>query len=136
MLFWCWRARENIIMQFTGQELAAMMKLGIAMIGADGRTDESEMKVVENELLRFGATIEQMLTLIQEAKQMEFDTAIGIISKFDYERKKYVASYLAVIMIADGEIDDKEVALWQLATLLCNLPEMDVRQAVDNLNNL
>lgn len=123
-------------MQFTGQELAAMMKLGIAMIGADGRTDESEMKVVENELLRFGATIEQMLTLIQEAKQMEFDTAIGIISKFDYERKKYVASYLAVIMIADGEIDDKEVALWQLATLLCNLPEMDVRQAVDNLNNL
>ncbi len=77
-----------------------------------------------------------MLALTKEAQQMEFNEAIRIISNFDYERKEYVASYLAVIMISDGEIDDKELALWQLATLLCGLPEMDVRQAVDNMNNL
>ena len=123
-------------MQFTGQELAAVMKLGIAMIGADGRTDESEMEVVRNELMRFGASVGQMLALTKQAQQMESNEAIKIISNFDYERKKYVASYLAVIMIADGEIDDKELALWQMATLLCGLPEMDVKQAVDNMNNL
>lgn len=123
-------------MQFSGHELAAVMKLGIAMVGADGRTDESEMEVVRKELQRFGASVVQMLALTKEAQQMEFNEAIRIISNFDYERKEYVASYLAVIMISDGEIDDKELALWQLATLLCGLPEMDVRRAVDNMNNL
>ena len=67
---------------------------------------------------------------------MDFDKAIRVISNFDNERKKYVASYLAVIMIADRKIDDKEVALWQLLSLMCGLPEMDIHQAVDNMNNL
>ncbi len=44
-------------MQFSGHELAAVMKLGIAMVGADGRTDESEMEVVRKELQRFGASL-------------------------------------------------------------------------------
>lgn len=123
-------------MQFTGEELAAVMKMGIAMVGADGRTDESELEVVRNELSRFGASVGQMLALSRDAQRMEFDKAVRIISIFDFERKKYVASYLAVIMISDGEIDDKEVALWQLVTLMCGLPEMDVNQAVDNMNNL
>lgn len=123
-------------MQFSGQELAAVMKMAIAMVGADGRSDEREMEVVRNELTRFGASVGQMLALTREAQSMEFQKAIGIISQFDYERKKYVSSCLAVIMIADGEIDDKEVALWQLVSLLCGLPEMDVNQAVDNMNNL
>lgn len=123
-------------MQFGGQELAAVMKMAIAMVGADGRSDEREMEVVRNELTRFGASVGQMLALTREAQNMEFQKAISIISQFDYERKKYVSSYLAVIMIADGEIDDKEVALWQLVSLLCGLPEMDVNQAIDNMNNL
>lgn len=106
------------------------------MVGADGRCDEREMAVVKNELVRFGASLEQILTLIEEAKNMEFEKAIRLISNFDLERKKYVASYLAVIMIADGEIDEKELALWRMATLLCGLPEMDTHQAIENMKNL
>ena len=123
-------------MQFTGEELAAVLKMAVAMVGADGRNDEREMAVVKNELTRFGASLGQMIALTKDAQNMEFEKAIGIISKFDFDRKKYVSSYLAVIMIADGEIDDKEVALWQLVSLLCGLPEMDVNQAVDNMNNI
>ena len=123
-------------MQFKGEELAAVMKMAFAMVSADGRSDDREMEVVRNELSRFGASVVQVLALSREAQKMEFEKAIGIISKFDIERKKYVSSYLAVIMIADGEIDDKEVALWQLVSLLCGLPEMDVNQAVENMNNL
>lgn len=123
-------------MQFSGEELAAVMKLGMAMVAADGRTDESELEVVRIELARFGASAGQMLALSREAQRMDFDKAIRVISNFDNERKKYVASYLAVIMIADRKIDDKEVALWQLLSLMCGLPEMDIHQAVDNMNNL
>lgn len=123
-------------MQFSGNELAAVLKMAMAMIGADGRIDVREMEVVRNELTRFGASVGQMKALTDEAQKMEFDKAVGIISNFDYERKKYVSSYLAIIMISDGEIDDKEVALWQLVSLLCGLPEMDVNQAIDNMNNL
>lgn len=123
-------------MQFTEEELAAVLKMAVAMVGADGRSDEREMEVVRNELTRFGASLGQMIALTKDAQKMEFEKAIGIISKFDFDRKKYVSSYLAVIMIADGEIDDKEVALWQLVSLLCGLPEMDLNQAIDNMNNL
>ena len=75
-------------MQFTGQELAAVMKLGLAMVGADGRTDKSEFEVVRNELTRFGASVEQMLVLSREAQIMEFDKAVKTVSNFDYERKE------------------------------------------------
>ena len=112
------------------------MKLAIAMVSADGHSSEKEMEVVKNELKRFGASVDQMLALTREAQQMQPDVAISIISNFDFERKKYVASYLAVIMIADGEIDDKENALWQMASFICNLPEMNVMQAVENMNSL
>ncbi len=123
-------------MQFSGEELAAVMKMAIAMVGADGHSDEREMEVITIELTRFGASPGQMLALNRAAQNMDFHKAIEIISNFDDERKKYVASYMAVIMIADGEIDDKELALWQLVTLLCGLPEMDIHQAVDNMNSL
>ena len=123
-------------MKFSGEELAAVMKLGMAMVAADGRSDKAEFEVVTKELTRFGASLVQILALAEKSKQMEFEKAIELVSHFDYERKKYVASYLAVIMIADGEIDEKEVALWQLVTMVCDLPEMDVEQAVDNMNNL
>lgn len=123
-------------MRFNGEELAAVMKMAIAMAGADGRNDNRGMEVIRNELTRFGASVGQMLALSREAQNMEFQKAISIISNFDYEQKKYVSSYLAVIMIADDEIDGKEVALWQFVSLLCGLPEMDVKQAVDNMNNL
>ncbi|MBQ9585501.1 MAG: TerB family tellurite resistance protein [Muribaculaceae bacterium] len=123
-------------MKFTGEELAAVLKMAVAMIGADGRSDEKEMEVVREELTRFGTSPQQMLDLTKDAQMMEFERAVGIISKFDIERKKYVSSYLAVIMIADGKIDDKEVALWQLVSLLCGFPEMDLNQAVDFMNSL
>lgn len=122
-------------MQFTSEELAAVMKMAHAMIAADGRIDEREMEVVRNELTRFGASAGEMLALNKDAQKMEFERAVGIISKFDLERKKYVSSYLAVIMIADG-IDDKEVALWQFVSLVCGFPEMDINQAVDFMNSL
>ena len=123
-------------MQFSGKELSAVMKMAIAMVGADGRSDDREMEVVRNEHTRLGASVGQMLALTKEAERMEFQEAIEIISNFDYEKKTYVSSYLAVIMIADDEVDDKEVALWQLVSALCSLPEMNISQAVDNMNNL
>ena len=112
------------------------MKLGMAMVTADGRTDEREFDVLKNELARFGVTPFQMIAIANNAKEMDFNHAVQLVSNFNLEKKKYVASYLAVIMIADNEIDDKEVALWQLLSLLCGLPEMDVKQAVDNMNNI
>ena len=39
-------------------------------------------------------------------------------------------------MISDGEIDEKEKALWQLVSLLCNLPEMNIIEAISFIKNL
>ncbi len=106
------------------------------MCAADGRSDENEMEVLNNELARFGVPRLQRITISEEASKMEFNKAVSIISNFNSEQKKYVTAYLAIIMISDGEIDEKEKALWQLVSLLCNLPEMNLTEAIDFFTNL
>lgn len=67
---------------------------------------------------------------------MESSLAIALIAGMDDERKKYVASYLGTIMAADGDIDDRELVLWQLVSTLCDLPTMSVGDAISNMKNL
>jgi hypothetical protein len=52
------------------------------------------------------------------------------------EEKKYVTSYLGLIICADGKIDDKEMALWSLISSVCDLPTMNLEQALNNMANL
>ena len=123
-------------MQFSGEELSAIFKMGIAMCAADGRCDDNEMVVLNNELARFGVSTIERLAISEEASKMEFNKAVSIISNFNPEQKKYVTAYLAIIMISDGEIDEKEKALWQLVSLLCNLPEMNIIEAISFIKKL
>lgn len=62
--------------------------------------------------------------------------ALAILVSLDDERKKYVSSYLGTIMVSDGDIDEKEMALWQLISTLCGFPTMSIKDAVNNMANL
>ena len=119
-----------IVMQFNGLELSAIVKLAKAMAAADGKIAKEELTVIALNLAKFGvsqADSENFLTL---SDAMEFGHAIALVAAMDNEQKKYVAGYLASIMVADGEIADSEMTLWRLVSTFASLPTMTVREAI------
>ena len=44
-----------------------------------------------------------------------------------------MAAYLGTIMAVDGDINDREMALWKLLSQICGLPTMTVADAVSYL---
>lgn len=45
-------------------------------------------------------------------------------------KKKYVTGFFAAVMTADKDIDDSEVKLWSLISLLADLPTMTIAEAL------
>lgn len=116
-------------MTFTGIEFAAITKMVFAIVNADDKVDNKEIRYIATEMARFGIT--ESSTILKMAEEMETSKAVGTIAALDDERKRYVSAYLGTTMIIDGEIDEKELALWRLITSLCSLPQMTVKEAIE-----
>lgn len=124
------------IMTFSGQELTAIIKMAKSMVMADGKIKPAEIAVMTREFMRFGVLQDQVDLLLKASDSIEASQAVALIARMDEERKKYVASYLGIIMASDGDIDDNELALWTLISTLCGLPTMTVMEAINNMKNL
>ena len=124
------------IMTFSGQELTAIIKMAKSMVMADGKIKPAEIAVMTREFMRFGILQDQVDLLLKASDSIEASQAVALIARMDEERKKYVASYLGVIMASDGDIDDNELALWTLISTLCGLPTMTVMDAINNMKDL
>ena len=123
-------------MRFNRKELTAILKMANSMVMADGGVDEKEVHVITHELLRFNVPQDHIEPLLRESSVMDASEAFAILASLDVERKKYVSSYLGTIMAADGDIDDKEMALWRLVSTLCGFPTMTVVDAMSNMAGL
>jgi uncharacterized tellurite resistance protein B-like protein len=117
-------------MTFNKLEFIAMLKIGRAMVTADGKIEKNELSMMTAVLMSFGVTPSELNELLELSDAMDATTALGIISGMTDSQKKYVCAYLANIMIADGDVDATEEALWNLTTALCDLPIMTVGEAV------
>lgn len=117
-------------MTLNGQELAAVLKAGHAMVQADGKVEESELKVLFGELANFGVSSEQAQLMMVAADAMEASAMFEILTNLSIEAKKYVAGYLAAIMISDNDIDESEVTMWKLICTLSKFPTMSLHEAV------
>lgn len=123
-------------MRFNGLEISAITKLAKAMVLADGKVQNIEIAVMTKELARFGVQESQLQTLLAAGDAMDMTQAMSVVSTLDYEHKKYVSAYLGTIMAADFDIDDTEMALWRLISTLCELPTMNVQEAVSIMAEL
>ncbi|WP_278793727.1 tellurite resistance protein TerB [Hoylesella nanceiensis] len=123
-------------MTFNGKELIAIIKMAKAMVEADGKIEPSELSVMAVELARFGVPKNQLKILLEASDNMEASQALILINEMDEERKKYVASYLGMIMVSDGDVNEQELILWNLVSRLCSLPEMNITEAINNMKNL
>lgn len=114
--------------------MSAVTKLALVMAAADGKVENSELAYMALEMARFG--IQDAEPILNGARTMEPSIAMAIVERFDYERKKYVAAYLGTMMAADGNIADKELAIWRLTSTLCGLPSMNIQEAINHIKNM
>ena len=123
-------------MIFNGLELTAILKMAKAMAVADGKLESVETAVMTKELVRFGVTPDDLKLMLSAVDDIEASQATIVIAAMDQEQKKYVASYLGLIMASDGNIDENELALWRLVSTVCGLPTMSIGEAIRNMKNL
>ena len=109
-------------MEFSDKELGAILKAGHAMVEADGRIDPNEGLSDD--------VANRRDELYRMADAMDSVEMISILSGMSEGHKRYVAGYLASIMISDNNIDEMEMRLWRLVSDLCAFPTMTIREAV------
>lgn len=117
-------------MTYSGLELAALVKMGVAMASADGKFAEEEKIAIVMELAAFGVGQSDVEGLLRASQTMEASQAFGILASMTTEQKKYATEYLAAIMASDGEIADSEVKMWQLICTLGGFPNMNAHEAL------
>jgi len=119
-------------MKFTANEMAAILKTAKMMALADGVVTSDEKDVIKRDLASFGlnGTIDS-IAIEHKANNMEGSEVISILSKMSIEQKKYACGYLAAVMVADGEIDEKEKRLWSVISLLAGFPIMTLGEAIE-----
>lgn len=120
----------STIMTYNGNELAALIKLGIAMAQADGHVDKIEQIAIASELKSFGVNETKAPSLLATAATMNIADALGALAAMTNEQKRYACGYLAAIMAADGEIADAEIKLWLLVCTLGCFPTMNIGEAL------
>lgn len=123
-------------LQFNTLELSAIIKLAKVMAAADGHLDVKELAVIANEAKRFGIPKDDFNLILSTGDAMDASDSIIIVKAMDTERKKYAAAYLGCIMAIDGDIDDKELAFWQLVSTLAGLPTMSINEAINYMSEL
>ena len=117
-------------MTFNGNELAALVNLGVAMAAADGHVDDCEKSAISNELKNFGVDGLQAIALLARAKEMQAGEAVLVLSNMNNEQKTYACGYLDTIMVSDGDIDDSEIKLWKFVSTLASFPTMSIADAL------
>lgn len=122
-------------MEFTKLQMSAIVKMAKSMVMADGVVNEKETELMSKELLRFGVPFSEVPSIMKMGDNMQASDAVTIISAMDSQQKKYVTAYLGVMIAIDGDIDDSEMKLWTLISVLCNLPTMTIKEAASFLAN-
>lgn len=123
-------------MTFKKIEFAAIVKLAVAMAGADGVVAENEKKAIALEIARFGVSESDLPLLLATAQAMKPTDELMIVNNMNDEQKKYVAAFLGALMAVDGEIAEDEMKLWRLTSTLCGLPTMNVAEAIQYMANM
>ena len=121
-------------MTVNGKQLAALVKMGIAMAMADGKVEDVEHVAIAHELIKFGVSNSEAESILVNSQMMEAGEAFATLSNMTNEQKKYATGYLAFIMVSDGRIDDSEVKMWQLICTLSSFPTMNAQEALSFWN--
>ncbi|MBR6655997.1 MAG: TerB family tellurite resistance protein [Alistipes sp.] len=105
---------------YTEEGKAAIVVLATMMIKADGRTDPKEIDLS----LIFFNKLNVGSKALNLSKTMTPSEALLIVNKMTLEEKKLVRVILSTILAADGEMDDRELAILTTVSLVANIPQV------------
>lgn len=125
----------NYKMTFSSKEMTAIVALARAMASADGKIEAIELKIIANELVRFGVPQDECTTIFRVAEKLNIQEALTIVTQMGREEKKYVAAYLGTMIVADNDVDESELKLWRFISEVCGLPSMSIHEAVKFMAN-
>ncbi len=120
--------------QFSREELAAVLKMANAMIAVDGKIEDVETSLLGREMIRLRVNENEFNNAYRRSEEMKYSEALRTISLFDWPRKKYLGAFLGTIMAIDGEIDANETKLWNYTAELCELPLLSIEEATEIMN--
>lgn len=127
-------------MLFNKRQLAAILNIAQGMAEIDGKVERIESDVIYAEMTsRFGLEHEELLSLSEIAIiDMDPHTAMNIVAEMSPLQKQYVQALLVIVMASDGIIDDREMAMLKVITMVSGLPPInmnDIRTAVNAFRN-
>ena len=127
-------------MLFNKRQLAAILNIAKGMAEIDGKVEMIESEVIYAEMTnRFGLEHEELLTLSEIAIiDMDPHTAMNIVAEMTPFQKQYVQALLVFVMASDGIIDEREMAMLKVITMVSGLPPInmnDIRTAVNAFRN-
>lgn len=125
----------NSKLLFSYQEKCAVYKVAKMMVEADGVVLHEEIKSIEKEMPNFGVSEEEYDNLVVHGEKTLSIDALVSIHAMDDKKKKLISSFLGYLVSVDHDIDDTELALWTFIVKVCNLPKMNVRQAIEIYKN-
>lgn len=127
-------------MLFNKRELAAILNIAHGMAEIDGKVEDIELDVIYSEMTsRLGLDHEELLSLSEIAIiDMDPHTAMNIVADMTPFQKQYVQALLVIVMASDGIIDEREMAMLRVITMVSGLPPInmnDIRTTVNAFRN-
>ncbi len=123
-------------LHFSKDDMVAIIHLAKMMVAADGKVHPNEGKLMKDESLRFGISPIELARLIEQTSHVKAENSLARIAAMTDSQKKYVTAYLGALMAVDGDINDKEMALWSFVSLICGLPTMNIADAIVYITTL
>ena len=127
-------------MLFNKRELAAILNIANGMAEIDGKVEDIELDVIYSEMTsRLGLEHDELLSLSEIAMiDMDPHTAMNIVAEMSPFQKQYVQALLVIVMASDGNIDEREMAMLKVITMVSGLPPInmnDIRTTVNAFRN-
>lgn len=112
-------------MKFKSYEKSAVTCLLALIVGADGEIHERELALSSLFFAKLGMTTEDL----QAGEAMSSAQAFSIISGMASDKRKLVCALLGDVIMVDGDVDAREMAVWRAISSICNFPEMNIGEA-------
>lgn len=106
-------------MELSKLEKIAISKLLLEIIYADGKISTSEIKLLLNLQNRLSISNE----LVEQSKVMKLTDYLAIINEMNKYKKEFVANLIHQMIVADGDINDEEVKVYNK---FCEAAELSI----------
>jgi len=121
-------------LQFTKEQMVAVVNLVLTMTNADGVVEPAEIKSAMVYFNNFGISYDAFKEMVDF--EIKADKVVDTVKAMNTEQKKFLTGLIGVVMFADSKVDEKEKKLFTLICDVAKLPSMTVTEALEYMSSL